>query len=163
MARDPWQRSDWFALASVILALIAIVITVIPPVYGWWTRTDVSFARPVDDSTTDQNTINASGSVSNPPQADRDIWLVVRPQTANRYYPIERLVLQPDDSWEVLDIPLGEVGHYQIYTYLTDSAASSEFLQHLEANATLADPPGMLTPPQGAEFLTAIDVEQLPE
>lgn len=128
--------------------------------YDSLTETRATFAQPVVGSSTREDEIQVAGSIANPPSADEDIWLVVRPQVKSTWYPAGRLLLQPNDQWTA-QVALGSPGNYQLYLFLADSAASSEFHQYVVENRDNTDPPGMLKPPVGAELLSAVKVERI--
>lgn len=161
----PWKRADWLSLVSIIVALIAAGITAAPYVYNYFAATDGVILSPADRFVTHAGEISASGTVENAPSAesgDQDLWLVVRPRVASTWYPVERLLIQEGGTWEVSaqDLKLGPAGNYQICLFLADSSASADFHQHVLANLTNADPPGMIKPPVGARMIDSVEIQR---
>lgn len=115
------------------------------------------------DSATVQMKDNIAGIVKNIPDGQQ-LWIVIYPQTALKYYPQNLVDVQNDGSW-VLPVQFGEakdVGtKFDIVAVLAGKNAQKEFNNYIDACAKTTLWPGINTLPDGAEEYVRVTVTRV--
>ncbi|MGY1699003.1 hypothetical protein [Geodermatophilus sp. SYSU D00766] len=157
----PWERSDVIAVASAVLSLLAICVTVAPVIYREVTEPTVEITAPVDEQRVTGELKVIEGD-SEDLGDDRDVWLVVRPVATTRYWPTQILTIQDDGSWSAVSdyVDLAEIGEYKLLVYYADSEASAFLQAYVDENVDVAEPPGIPSMPSGAELLHSVTVSR---
>lgn len=172
-----WTRSDKIAACSMIVALIALVYPIAQDINEYVTAPSATINVTGtyifrDDSGNIQvytDGIGLVGNASNIP-GDRDLWLIVRPQTKGAWQPITRLhPAAPGGShglgegkWLLEEgLVLPERGSYGIFVYLVTSASSAELQQWQSRQAGNPHPELMPSLPADMNLLAFTNIARV--
>ena len=155
MSGGPWTRADKIALCSVFVAVAALAISLMQPIAAALTpHPNAEILSPVNGHRVNQESVEIEGRAGDLP-VDQDFWLVVRPDVAATFYPVDRLTVQSDGSWAVPDVRLATAGRFHAIVFLASSGASQQFRSYLEENV---DNAGLAALPDGASQLDSITI-----
>ena len=155
----PWERSDKLALASLLLSIAAVLVTIAPPVYRNFTEPSASISTPQDKEKVTGVHVSVAGESAHL-GADRDPWLILRPAGVDQYFPVQLLTVQDDGSWSATTdyVTFGNVGEYRLLVYNADSESSAHFRTYIKKYEGNSAPPGIPSIPSGAVLLDSITV-----
>lgn len=156
MSGGPWTRADKIALCSVFVAVAALAISLMQPIAAALTPSpNAEIVSPENGHRVTQESVEIEGHAGDLPSPDQDFWLVVRPDVAATFYPVDRLTVQSDGSWTVPDVRLATTGRFHVIIFLASSGASEQFRSYREENVDNAGLPAL---PDGASQLDSITI-----
>ncbi len=145
-------------IVIVVLVIIAIYSVGLLPHFGGFTSTptqaEVSITYPLNSATV-QMKETIAGTAKNIPD-NQQLWIVIYPQDAYKYYPQNPVNVQSDGSWS-LPVQFGEaqnVGKYDLYAVLADNNAQKQLSDYITKSENAKSWDGMRILPSGTiEFI----------
>lgn len=158
------NRLAWWSLA---ISAVALAISAIQPardIISTINQVSVKITSPTPNQTLIGENYTVVGTAKDVP-SDSDLWMVVRTEYDGDWYPVNRITINPDDSWTD-DVDLGgdgpgSAGIYEIYVYLVGSQYTGALAADVKQIEKASYEHGVPNMPAGPLLLQSVVVKRV--
>jgi hypothetical protein len=146
-------------LVALVVSVLTFLWTAVPAIYDYATEPSAQLDIRPAAAVSGPHLFQVEGQSDNIDAAHGDLWLVLRAESNQSYYPVDRISPDPDGHWSINpnDVVLSTPGLYTLYLYLVDSSASAilRATADKDTHAVADQAEGLPAIPSGAQYMDA--------